>query len=330
MSKPLIEVKNLTKNFYVSDPKVRNLFKKSFRRNQLEVKAVDDISFSITEGKIVGFIGPNGAGKTTTLKILTGTLHPSQGMVLVNQHFPYKREMQFRKEIALVMGNKHQLMQDLSALDSFKLIGSIYELASKRLASDIEQLSTLLHVKAKLTQQVRKLSLGEKMKMEFIAAAIIHPKVLFLDEPTIGLDVQAKKDIRRFLVELNKQERTTILLTSHDMDDISETCQDLIVINQGKIVLSDTVKKTIKQYSDYKYLKFSTASLRKEELSKLSGVAFISSNEDHLVLKVEKAKIFLVLQCLSEKFAVDDFEISNLSLEEIVLKNYSHKGPQHE
>jgi ABC-2 type transport system ATP-binding protein len=330
MSKPLIAVKNLSKKFYIPDPEIKNLFKKSLRRHQLEVKAVKDISFSIPEGKIVGFIGPNGAGKTTTLKILTGTLYPSQGTVLVNNHTPYERDIQFRKEIALVMGNKSQLMADLSALDYFKLIGAMYDLASVRLAADIEALASLLHVSDKLQQQVRKLSLGEKMKMEFIAAAIIHPKVLFLDEPTIGLDVQSKKDIRQFLMDLNRRERTTIILTSHDMADISETCQDLIVINHGEIVLADAVKKTIQQYSDYKYLKLSLSSFSQAEFAKVAGATVISRDQDTLVLKVEKAKIFSVLETLSETFGVDDFEISNLSLEEIVLKNYSNQGAAHD
>lgn len=319
----IISVRNLSKVFHVPDPKEKSLFKRSFRKNQIQVTAVDNISFNIVKGSTVGFVGANGAGKTTTLKMLTGTLYPSSGSVVVDNYIPYKRDVHFRKEIALVMGNKPQLILDLSALDYFELIRSIYDLPKATFHADIARLTRLLNVERKLNQQVRKLSLGEKMKMEFISAAIIHPNILFLDEPTIGLDVQSKRDIRKFLVELNRQEKTTILLTSHDMEDISETCQDLIIINNGKVVLSDTVKNTIANYSDYKYLKVRDPNFSEADLATLDKIELISWNHNQAVLKIKKDEVFAMLSYLTQLFLIEDFEIKNFSLEEIVLNNYS-------
>jgi len=319
----IISVRDLSKIFHVPDPKEKSLFKRSFRKNQIQVTAVDNVSFNIAKGSIVGFVGANGAGKTTTLKMLTGTLYPSSGSVVVDNYIPYKRDVHFRKEIALVMGNKPQLILDLSALDYFELIRSIYDLPEATFRADIAKLTRLLNVERRLNQQVRKLSLGEKMKMEFISAAIIHPKILFLDEPTIGLDVQSKRDIREFLVELNRQEKTTIILTSHDMEDISETCQDLIIINNGKVVLSDTVKNIIANYSDYKYLKVRDPSFSEADVSSIDKIELISWNLNQAVLKIKKNEVFLMLNYLTQLFLVEDFEIKNFSLEEIVLNNYS-------
>ena len=173
--------------------------------------------------------------------MLTGTLYPSSGKLEVNGEIPFKRSINFRKKISIVVGNKLQLFQDVSAMDYFQLIGTLYEVEPAILQERIQELSNLLNVKDQLYQQVRTLSLGQKMKMEFIAASLTSPEILFLDEPTIGLDIQSKKDIRTFLKKMNEECHTTIILTSHDMDDISSVCDELIVIDKGKIILQGSM-----------------------------------------------------------------------------------------
>lgn len=268
----------------------------------------------------------NGAGKSTTIKILTGTLHPSNGNINVDGFIPYERKLLFRKEIALVMGNKQQLIPDLTPMDYFNLIGSLYDLDEKMLMNDINSLTSYLNVKDKLYRQVRSMSLGEKMKMEFISAALMHPKILFLDEPTIGLDVQSKKDIRQFLLKLNREEGTTIILTSHDMEDIAETCEKIIVISEGAIVLDEAVTKTISNYSNYKYLRIPSSYLNRIDFRHLEGIEFIKNDCSKALLKVGSSQIADVIKGLVETNSFDDFEIINLSLEEIILQNYSLKG----
>lgn len=326
MSDVIIKVEELTKKFYVSDSKIKNLFKRSLKRNLIEVTAVNQINFEVERGTIVGFIGPNGAGKSTTIKMLTGTLHPSNGKISVDGFIPYERKLLFRREIALVMGNKQQLIPDLTPMDYFKLIGSLYDLDEKRLTDDINSLTSYLNVKNKLYRQVRSLSLGEKMKMEFISAALIHPKILFLDEPTIGLDVQSKKDIRQFLLKLNREEGTTIILTSHDMEDIAETCKKIIVISEGSIVLDDEVSKTISKYSNFKYVRIPSFYLDRTDFKHFEGIEIIDNDSSKTLLKVDSFQIANVIKKLVETNSIDDFEIINLSLEEIILQNYSLKG----
>jgi len=252
MSEIVINAQNLSKNFYNFDSRLP-FIKRFLKRNQITIRAVQDISFTIKRGSIVGFIGSNGAGKSTTIKMLTGTLYPSSGKLEVNGEIPFKRSINFRKKISIVVGNKLQLFQDVSAMDYFQLIGTLYEVEPAILQERIQELSNLLNVKDQLYQQVRTLSLGQKMKMEFIAASLTSPEILFLDEPTIGLDIQSKKDIRTFLKKMNEECHTTIILTSHDMDDISSVCDELIVIDKGKIILQESMDVILSKFSDFKY-----------------------------------------------------------------------------
>jgi ABC-2 type transport system ATP-binding protein len=232
----MIEVNHLTRVFrtYKKQPGflggVRGLFKRDFE----ETRAADDISFRIAEGEFVGFLGPNGAGKTTTLKILSGLIHPTSGEARVAGFNPTRRENAYRRIFALVLGQKNQLWWDLPAIESFVLLRHIYGLPAAEYQQALDELVDLLDVRAKLDVQVRELSLGERMKMELIAALLHRPRVLFLDEPTIGLDVVSQKAVRNFLREYNRKHRVTILLTSHYMADIKELCERVIVIHKGK------------------------------------------------------------------------------------------------
>jgi ABC-2 type transport system ATP-binding protein len=232
----MIEVRNLTRVFrtYKKVPGfwggVQGLFKRKFE----ETAAAKDISFTIAEGEFVGFLGPNGAGKTTTLKMLSGLIYPTSGTARVAGFDPTRRENAYRRLFALVLGQKNQLWWDLPAIESFNLIRAIYGLSAEHYKTTLDELVGLLDVSAKLNVMVRELSLGERMKMELIAALLHRPRVLFLDEPTIGLDVISQKNVRRFLREYNRKHRVTILLTSHYMADIKELCERVIVIHKGR------------------------------------------------------------------------------------------------
>jgi ABC-2 type transport system ATP-binding protein len=231
----MIEAQNLTRIFrtYKKQPGfwggVKGLFKREFE----ETAAAHDVSFSINEGEFVGFLGPNGAGKTTTLKMLSGLIYPTSGSARVAGFDPTKRENAYRRIFALVLGQKNQLWWDLPAHESFLLLRHIYGLPAQQWRETLEELVELLDVKSKLNVMVRELSLGERMKMELIAALLHRPKVLFLDEPTIGLDVVSQRAVRNFLRTYNQRHRVTILLTSHYMADIQELCDRVIVIHKG-------------------------------------------------------------------------------------------------
>lgn len=231
----MIEVQQLTRIFrtYKKQPGfwggVRGLFKREFE----ETAAAKDISFSIAEGEFVGFLGPNGAGKTTTLKMLSGLIYPTSGTARVAGYDPTKRENAYRRLFALVLGQKNQLWWDLPAIESFNLLRAIYAIPEEQFKASLDELVSLLDVGKKLNVMVRELSLGERMKMELIAALLHRPRVLFLDEPTIGLDVVSQKAVRQFLRDYNRKHRVTILLTSHYMADIKELCERVIVIHKG-------------------------------------------------------------------------------------------------
>ncbi len=231
----MIEVQNLTRVFrtYKKRPGfwggVTGLFKRDFE----ETAAAKDVSFTIAEGEFVGFLGPNGAGKTTTLKMLSGLIYPTSGTARVAGFDPTKRENAYRRLFALVLGQKNQLWWDLPAIESFHLLRAIYAIPEAQFKATLDELVSLLTVEKKLNVMVRELSLGERMKMELIAALLHKPRVLFLDEPTIGLDVVSQRAVRQFLREYNRKHRVTILLTSHYMADIKELCERVIVIHKG-------------------------------------------------------------------------------------------------
>jgi ABC-2 type transport system ATP-binding protein len=231
----MIETEKLTRVFrtYKKQPGFWGGVKGLFKRDFEETAAAKDISFSIQEGEFVGFLGPNGAGKTTTLKMLSGLIHPTSGRARVAGFDPSKRENAYRRLFALVLGQKNQLWWDLPAIESFNLLRAIYALSAEQYKTTLNELVELLNVGAKLNVMVRELSLGERMKMELIAALLHRPRVLFLDEPTIGLDVISQKAVRHFLRDYNRRYRVTILLTSHYMADIKELCERVIVIHKG-------------------------------------------------------------------------------------------------
>jgi len=252
----VISVSHLRKEYrsLKKETGLRGAIKSLFKREYLTHVAVDDISFELAKGELVGFLGANGAGKTTTLKILSGLLYPTSGQVRVLGYIPFERKNAFRRQFSIVLGQKNQLLWDLPAEDSFLLLKEIYEIPNKDYERQLHRLASLLDVKDKLRIQLRRLSLGERMKMELIGALLHSPKVIFLDEPTIGLDVIAQKSIREFIKCYNAEEQTTIILTSHYMQDIETLCQRVIIIDSGRIFFDGNLDTIIGRFSSEKLL----------------------------------------------------------------------------
>lgn len=250
----IITTQNLSKSYPVAvkAPGLKGTLRHFFQRTYMNVNAVKDITFSIEAGEIVGFLGPNGAGKTTTLKMLTGLIYPSTGTVQVVGEEPFQRQPSFLQQITLVMGQKQQLIWDLPILDSLRINGAVYGLSDRQYEQRVGELTEMLSLQGKLQQAVRKLSLGERMKAELMAALLHRPQILFLDEPTLGLDVNAQVAVRNFLREYNERYQATILLTSHYMADITALCKRVLLIHQGTLIYDGSLEGLVTQFSPYR------------------------------------------------------------------------------
>lgn len=316
----MIEVENLTRVFriYKKPPGfwagVRGLFHREFE----ELAAAKDISFSIREGEFVGFLGPNGAGKTTTLKMLAGLIHPTSGHARVAGFEPGKRENDYRRIFALVLGQKNQLWWDLPAQESFLLLRHIYAIPAAQFQATLDELVDLLGVREKLRTMVRELSLGERMKMELIAALLHRPKVLFLDEPTIGLDVISQRAVRGFLREYNRKYRTTILLTSHYMADIQELCDRVIVIDKGRKIYDGDLDLLESAGGRKKIVRFRPVELPFSGIDQFAAYAPQATDDGEIVLHVPNPEIVAVTGRILAAGAVADIAISDVPLEDII------------
>src|SRR3954453_10374652 len=268
-----IEVNGLSKAFrtYKKSPGFMGAVKGLFHRKYEQTIAVKGVNFSVDEGELVGFLGPNGAGKTTTLKMLAGLLYPTSGSARVLGFTPWKREDGYRRQFALLLGQKNQLWWDLPALESLELNAKIYGISKPDFDRTVGEMTSLLAVKDKLNVMVRELSLGERMKMELIASLLHKPKVLFLDEPTIGLDVISQKTVREFLREYNAKQKTTILLTSHYMADIQELCKRVIIIDHGKIFFDGQLSDVLDRFADFKLITIHCEGAARCSAEQLSG-----------------------------------------------------------
>jgi ABC-2 type transport system ATP-binding protein len=321
----MIEVENLTRVYriYKKQPGfwggVKGLFKREFE----ETRAADNVSFSIGEGELVGFLGPNGAGKTTTLKMLSGLIYPTGGRARVAGFDPTKRENAYRRLFALVLGQKNQLWWDLPALESFYLLRAIYGLDHKQYQETLDELVTLLGVAPKLNVQVRELSLGERMKMELIAALLHRPRVLFLDEPTIGLDVISQKAVREFLRDYNRRTRTTILLTSHYMADISQLCERVIVIDHGKKIYDGDLDRIAGAGARQRIIKFRPRDGSFPSDWKPQHGAAKVGEDGEILLHVPSEHVTEVCQQILNRGAVDDITIQDVPLEDIISEIFS-------
>ena len=318
----MIDVENLTRIFRTYKKKpgfwggVSGLFKRDFE----ETRAADQVSFSIKEGELVGFLGPNGAGKTTTLKMLSGLIQPTSGRARVAGFDPTKRENAYRRLFALVLGQKNQLWWDLPAIESFYLLRAIYGLDQGAFQQTLDELVTLLGVAPKLNVMVRELSLGERMKMELIAALLHRLRVLFLDEPTIGLDVVSQKAVREFLRDYNRRHKTTILLTSHYMADISSLCERVIVIDRGKKIFDGGLDRIAGAGAGQRIIKFTPrGGAFPAGWQPLHGTAKVGE-EGEILLHVPSEQVVAVCQQILGIGGVDDLTIQDVPLEDIITE----------
>jgi ABC-2 type transport system ATP-binding protein len=323
---PIIKVKSLKKYYQVheKEPGLTGSIRSLFKRKYKTVKAVDNISFDIEEGELIGFIGPNGAGKTTTLKVLSGLLYPTDGFVSVLGYQPWERKAAYQKQFSLVMGQKNQLWWDLPAIESFILNKEIYEVPDKQYKETLDELVELLDVKDVLKVQVRKLSLGQRMKCELIAALIHSPKILFLDEPTIGLDVVMQKKMRDFIKEYNARKKATILLTSHYMDDVKELCKRVIIIDKGQILFDGDLQEIIDKFADHKLI--SVVFSKKVDPDKLKKIGKVKEFDfPTAVIQVKRKVASLAAAELLQDFPVADLNIEESEIEDIIREVFSGK-----
>ncbi|MGG6267692.1 ABC transporter ATP-binding protein [Leptolyngbya sp. AN03gr2] len=288
-----------------------------FKRNYRQVKAVQDVSFQIEPGEVVGFLGANGAGKTTTLKMLTGLIHPSSGKVTVAGQIPFERRSPFLRKITLVMGQKQQLIWDLPAADSFKINAAVYGISDRTLRTRVGELSEMLSLEGKLNQPVRKLSLGERMKAELLAALLHQPQVLFLDEPTLGLDVNAQVAVREFLKEYNDRYKATVLLTSHYMADITALCERVLMIHQGQLIYDGSLDGLVDRFSPCREIKVEfNRTYTDSELAAYGQVQEVDKQSARFLVQQEDltqaiAKILAELQ-------VSDLSVTDPPIEEVI------------
>jgi len=322
----VIEVKSLKKHYkvYQKEPGFIGSLKSLVSRKYFDVEAVNNISFEIEEGELVGFIGPNGAGKTTTLKCLSGLLYPTSGQVSVLGFNPWDRKTEFLKQISLVMGQKNQLWWDLPAIESFNLNREIYEVPAKQYKKILDEMVQLLEVEDILKVQVRKLSLGQRMKCELIASLLHSPKVLFLDEPTIGLDVIMQKRIRDFVREYNKRYNATVILTSHYMGDIEDLCQRVMIIDKGTLVFDGQLSEIIQKYADHKLV---LLILNKEVDPKVVAKVFPVKefNYPKLVLMVKREQVASLTARALQELPVADLSIEEPAIEDVIRELFTGK-----
>jgi ABC-2 type transport system ATP-binding protein len=317
LSESVVHVNELTKVFKVPErePGLRAAAKALVRRTTRDVHAVEAISFDIKPGEVVGFLGPNGAGKTTTLKMLAGLLYPTSGEARVLGHIPSKREKDYLRRMTMVMGNRNQLQWDIPALDSFELYRAIYRLRREDYLAMRDELVELLDVGDLVRKPVRNLSLGERMKVEIVGSLLHRPQVLFLDEPTIGLDVTMQKRIRTFVAEYNQRHGATVLLTSHYMADVEALCKRVIVIHHGRILFDGALASLANEFAAYKTI----GVLLENGNAELDGYGeVISRDGDRTVLRVPKAETSRIAARLLSEHEVLDLTIEEPPIEDVI------------
>ena len=328
---PVIEIKNLSKSYRVYQKRegVMASIKGLFHREYREVHAVRDINLEVNEGEFVAFLGPNGAGKTTTLKLLSGVINPTSGTCSVLGHIPWERKNEYRRRFALVMGQKNQLWWDLPAMESFRLNQHIYGIPADEFNRTRDELTDMLDVTRLLSQPVRELSLGERMKMELIAALLHKPDVLFLDEPTIGLDVIAQHKIQQFLKHYQQEQNNTILLTSHYMKDIAALCKRVVIIAGGSIYHDGSLDEIVDRFSSHKIVTLQMANDKSlEGLQNLPNV--ISVEAPKIKFRVDREDVGQSLGEILALHDVDDIVVEDPPLEEVISNAFSDAAAQQE
>src|ERR1700744_3025387 len=323
---PAIEVNGLTKAFqtYKKLPGFTGAVRGLFHREYEQTLAVKDVSFTVEPGELVGFLCPNGAGKTTTLKMLSGLLYPTGGSAKVLGYTPWKRDDGYRRQFALLLGQKNQLWWDLPARESLELNAKIYGISDVELERTVGEMTELLAVKDKLNVAVRELSLGERMKMELIASLLHQPKILFLDEPTIGLEVTSQKTVRDFIRRHNAEKKTTILPTSHYMADIQELCERVIIIDHGKLFFDGKLNEIVDRFADSKIVTIQcdkADQVPAENLGRYGEV--IEKSPEMLKFKVKRDRVIAVCKLLLDDLPVTDIDIQEVPIEDVIRQIFA-------
>jgi ABC-2 type transport system ATP-binding protein len=327
MEDHIIQVQNLTKIFKVPErsPGLGASLKSLIKPKYQEVAAVTGVNFSIHEGEMVGLIGPNGAGKTTTLKMLAGLLYPSAGMAKVAGHIPWERQSGYLRRISLIMGNRSAMNWDIPPLDSFRVLSEIYHVPNQIYHETIDELIALLDMEALLKKPVRNLSLGERMKCELVAGLLYKPDVLFLDEPTLGLDIAMQRRLRNFLNQYNQKHAVTVILTSHYMADVTALCPRVILIHHGQLIYDGGLKSLAEKLAPFKLIKLQlSAHLPSLEtfLSQTPGVELLPSEDSHHTLRVARIDVAKVAAVLLDSLPIADLSIEDPPIEAVIDQIY--------
>ena len=319
----IIEVKNLNKQFKIKEKEkgIKGSLKSIIKPKYKTINAVNNISFSVEQGEVLAFIGPNGAGKSTTIKMLTGILYPTEGEITVNGFNPSKQRKQLSYKIGTVFGQKEQLWTHLTPYDNFKFFGAIYDIPNNLIEERIQDLIKTFELEAFINTPVRNLSLGQRIRCEIVAALIHKPDILFLDEPTIGLDPVVKENIRKLIKKMNKEYNTTIFLTSHDVGDIEKLCKRVIIVNHGEIIMDDSMNNL-----KYNYLNKKIIELKMKEKIKLEeadGITILKEKGTNLKIEIDSKKrtIADIIKMLDADKIID-MNISNIPLEDIITQIY--------
>ena len=324
MGEPIIELKNISKQFKISkrDAGVKNAIKSFFHRQYKTINALENISFNINEGEIVGYIGPNGAGKSTTIKIMCGILVPTSGKCNINGFIPWKNRRKYVKNIGVVFGQRSALWWDVPPVDSFELLKDIYEIPQKQFEKKLKELTDYLHLEDIINIPTRQLSLGQRMRCEIAAALLHNPKILFLDEPTIGLDAVSKLALRKCIKNINEKTKVTIILTTHDMQDIEALTERIILIGKGKILYDGTLQNIKNKYNDK--MKINIKFKYTDKRIQLENANIIEQTEESasIILKHKDESMADVLNELTNQVDIIDLNIEEMSTDDIIAKLY--------
>ena len=322
---PIIEVKNLVKTYRIIEKEagLKGYFKNLVKPKYKELTAVDDVNFTIEEGELVGYIGENGAGKSTTIKMLTGLLTPTTGKVLVNGIVPNEKRIENNKNIGAVFGQKTQLWWDLPVIESFRLIKKMYKIPENEYRKNLKKFTEILELEELLEKQVKNLSLGQKMRCEIAATFIHNPKIVYLDEPTIGLDVLVKENIRKFIKDINKEKKTTVILTTHDLKDIEDVCDRIILLDKGKIIYDGEKQKFKDTYGKYVTAEFIVSS-KNEEINQLTNAEVLEETQNKLKVKFmhDETTIVKIMNEISNHCKIEDIHMKEAELEDILKEVY--------
>lgn len=325
----IIEIKNITKEFRVPDRRegLKGSIKDLFSRRYHTVKAVDDISMEIKQGEIVGYLGPNGAGKSTTIKMMTGVLEPSSGEITVNGCVPYKNRTKNAQNIGVVFGQRSQLWWALPLIESFKLLKDIYMIPDEQYDEMMALYGSLVDIEPLLHKPVRQMSLGQRTLSDILAAFLHDPKIVFLDEPTIGLDVSMKAKIRTLIAELNRRKNTTVILTTHDMGDVDALCERIVIIDHGKMLYDNDIEHLKKFFGAYRTLKVRVRGDMKQEAQRIAEelpMCSVKTDDNWISVLVneDEQKVVSVLSQLQNSHDIRDMQLEEISSEEVIKRIY--------